>query len=350
MLISGRLISRQRRVERRRLTGAGRPGDEDRAGRPRGSARPSARASSSESPSSVSVGAFFDLSSRRMTTDSPSTVGSVATRMSIIRPAAAALSEIRPSCGLRRSAMSSFASTFRRVVTPAIIRFGMRCTSCSTPSMRSRTTSASSCGSKWMSLAPSSAAWKMIELTSRTSGTSEMPSSTSRSSASSSSVLADEAVLVVDRGAGAERLGGAGEAADLVHDVLARGDAELELVARREPQLVDRVHVAGVGDRDSQRVRRSSAYGSATTRSSTWSGISPAASSSTPVSGRSMNGSWKRLASMRASPSPVATPSSRSACAKEPPCLTPAANGREAVGARRARSTRSGRRRARRPR
>ena len=74
---------------------------------------------SSERPSSSSVGAFFDLSRRRITTASPSTVGSVATRMSSIRPAAAAFSEMRPSCGLRRSAMSSFASTFRRVVTPA---------------------------------------------------------------------------------------------------------------------------------------------------------------------------------------------------------------------------------------
>ena len=70
-----------------------------------------------------------------MTTVSPSTVGSVATRMSSVRPAAAALSEMRPSCGLRRSAMSSFASTFRRVVTPGESRFGMRCTSWSTPSI-----------------------------------------------------------------------------------------------------------------------------------------------------------------------------------------------------------------------
>ena len=130
----------------------------------------------------MSVGAFFDLSRRRITTDSPSTVGRVATRTSIRRPAAAAFREMRPSCGLRRSAMSSFASTFRRVVTPAIIRFGMRCTSCRTPSIRSRTASASSCGSKWMSLAPSSAAWKTIELTRRTSGASEIPSSASKSS------------------------------------------------------------------------------------------------------------------------------------------------------------------------
>ena len=37
-----------------------------------------------------------------------------------------------------------------------------------------------------------------------------------------------------------ERLGGAGELAELGEDVVARGDAELERVARREPQLVDR--------------------------------------------------------------------------------------------------------------
>ena len=47
---------------------------------------------------------------------------------------------MRPSCGLRRSAMSSFASTFRRVVTPTALRFGIRWVSWSTPSMRKRTT------------------------------------------------------------------------------------------------------------------------------------------------------------------------------------------------------------------
>ncbi len=71
-----------------------------------------------------------------MVTDSPSTVGSVATRMSSIRPAAAALSEIRPSCGLRRSAMSSFASTLRRVVTPEASRFGTWWATWRTPSIR----------------------------------------------------------------------------------------------------------------------------------------------------------------------------------------------------------------------
>ena len=83
-----------------------------------------------------------------MTTFSPSTVGSVATRMSSMRPTAEDDSVMRPSCGLRRSAMSSFARTFRRVVTPAAIFFGTRCTSRSTPSTRNRTTSASSWASK----------------------------------------------------------------------------------------------------------------------------------------------------------------------------------------------------------
>jgi hypothetical protein len=46
--------------------------------------------------------------------------------MSSSRPAAAALSEMRPSCGFRRSAMSSFARTFNRVSTPADIFRGMR--------------------------------------------------------------------------------------------------------------------------------------------------------------------------------------------------------------------------------
>ena len=126
-----------------------------------------------------------------------------------MRPAATAFSEIRPSCGLRRSAMSSFASTFRRVVTPFASRFGIRCTSWSTPSIRKRTSRQSSCGSTCTSLAPSSAAWKMIELTRRTSGASETPSSTSRSSSSS----IDLELVEVDRAPRAERVAGAPEAA-----------------------------------------------------------------------------------------------------------------------------------------
>ena len=119
--------------------------------------------------------------------------------------------------------------------------------------MRSRTTSESSCGSQWMSEAPSSAAWKMTELTRRTSGASEMPSSTSRSSASSTSSSWMQ-LLFLERGPGAEGLGRADEPPDLGLDVVARRDGELDGEPRRDAQLVDRVDVARIGDGDAQHV------------------------------------------------------------------------------------------------
>ena len=210
--------------------------------------------------------------------------------MSSMRPAAAALSEMRPSCGLRRSAMSSFASTFRRVVTPGASRLGIRCISCSTPSIRKRTTSASSCGSKWTSLAPSSAAWKMIELTRRTSGASEMPSSTSRSSFLSSAIPV--VVELLEHRAGAEGLRGASEPADLGDDVVAgrrpraRRDSGSRAGARRS-----RARSAGRRWRPAASPS-SSAYGIAATRSSTCSGISSPPPRRRRSSARSTSGSW----------------------------------------------------------
>ncbi len=69
-----------------------------------------------------------------MTTFSPHTVGSVATRRSIFLPLA--LTESRPSCGMRRSAMLMSAMILSREMTPDWIARGERMTSCSTPSMR----------------------------------------------------------------------------------------------------------------------------------------------------------------------------------------------------------------------
>ena len=226
-----------------------------------------------------------------MTTFSPSTVGSVATRMSSMRPAAAALSEMRPSCGFRRSAMSSFASTFRRVVTPGVIRFGIRCISWSTPSMRKRTASASSCGSKWTSEAPSSAAWKMTELTSRTSGASETPSSTSRSSASSSSVTRSSS----STSSRTARAPNASEARAIRRS--SRRMSSLEATPRsrgkRVASLSSSIPCRLPGSATAiRRVPFSSAYGIATTRSRTWSGICSAASLSTPASARSTSATW----------------------------------------------------------
>src|SRR5256884_7207101 len=273
---------------------------------------------SSESPRSVSVGACFDLSSRRLTTDSPSTVGSVATRMSSMRPAAAAFSEMRPSCGFRRSAMSSFASTFKRVVTPAIIRLGIRCTSWSTPSMRSRTASASSCGSKWMSLAPSSAAWKMIEFTSRTNGTSEMPSSASRSSISSSASGNPPSSSSTARAPKASDARMRRRTSAWMSSREATPISSEYLVASRSSSIAWTLPGSATATR---RTLPSIAYGTASIRSSTCSGKSWTASSLTPTSGRSTNGTWKRLASVRAIPSGDATPSSSTACENAAPCF-----------------------------
>ena len=81
-----------------------------------------------------------------MTTFSPHTVGSVATRKSTLYPCVATLS--RPSCGTRRSAMFMSAMIFRRLITPDWIDFGECITSCSTPSIRNRTRNECSSGSR----------------------------------------------------------------------------------------------------------------------------------------------------------------------------------------------------------
>ena len=69
-----------------------------------------------------------------MTTFSPHTVGRVATRRSIFLPWA--VTDSRPSCGMRRSAMLMSAMIFSRLMTPDWMLRGERMVSCSTPSMR----------------------------------------------------------------------------------------------------------------------------------------------------------------------------------------------------------------------
>ncbi len=69
-----------------------------------------------------------------MTTFSPYAHGSVATRRSIGLPATS--SEMRPSCGMRRSAMSRSARIFTREVTAGTALLGTVAASWSTPSMR----------------------------------------------------------------------------------------------------------------------------------------------------------------------------------------------------------------------
>ena len=85
-------------------------------------------------------------------------------------------------------------------------------------------------------------------MTSRTSGPSEIPSSASRSSLSS--LVSFE----IDRDDRPDRLRGAHEALQLGANVVSGRDDELERVLRGEAELVDRVQVAGVRDRDAENV------------------------------------------------------------------------------------------------
>ena len=97
------------------------------------------------------------------------------------------VSDMRPSCGTRFSAMSRSAMIFTRETTPATIRRGIVVVSRSTPSTRKRTRISRPSGSKWMSEARSSTAWAMIELTSLMTGASSADSRISVTSASSAS-------------------------------------------------------------------------------------------------------------------------------------------------------------------
>ena len=120
------------------------------------------------------------LSSRRMTTRSPYWDGMVETRTSIaLRPMR---SEIRPSCGRRFSAMSSFDITLiRDTSSGASLRAGCS-TGRSTPSTRKRMLSVRSKVSIWISDAPSLTASPRMALIRRITG--EFSSLSSRSSLS----------------------------------------------------------------------------------------------------------------------------------------------------------------------
>jgi len=124
----------------------------------------------------------------RMTTDSPWTVGRVTTRMSTARPSTAI--PTRPSWASRRSEMSSSAMILARETMPPTIRRGTVAVEARTPSTRKRTRSSRPSGSRWMSEAPSSTAWAMIELSSLMTGASSADSCRSMTSPASPSCSA----------------------------------------------------------------------------------------------------------------------------------------------------------------
>ena len=99
------------------------------------------------------------LSMTRMTIFSPCRPASVLTRRSMGR--ASIITWMPPSCGRRRSEMSSPAMILMRLEIAGSILCGGRSFSKSEPSTRKRTRREFSSGSMWMSLAPSRTAEKM---------------------------------------------------------------------------------------------------------------------------------------------------------------------------------------------
>ena len=90
--------------------------------------------SCSDMPSTSRSMTTASLSRMRITTDSPRTTGSVATRRSTWWPSTA--SPMRPSCGTRRSAMSRLAMILTRDTRPATSWRGTVVVSKTTPSTR----------------------------------------------------------------------------------------------------------------------------------------------------------------------------------------------------------------------
>ncbi len=89
----------------------------------------------------------------RIVAPSPRWVGSVVTRRST--RLSSTVTPTRPSCGTRRSAMSSSLMILIREITAETIRRGTWAASWRTPSTRKRTRMSSCSGSKWMSETPS---------------------------------------------------------------------------------------------------------------------------------------------------------------------------------------------------
>ena len=132
---------------------------------------------------------------------------------------------------------------FTRETMPGTMRRGIWVVSRSTPSTRKRTRISRPSGSKWMSEAPSSTAWAMIEFTSLITGASSADSRISVTSASSSSPCSTASATASSR-----RL----MRADQALDVVGRGHHRPHLVAGHQLQVVEREHVRRVGHRDHQ--------------------------------------------------------------------------------------------------
>ena len=193
-------------------------------------------------------------SSTRMTTDSPNIVGSTLTRRSTELPPT--LSSIRPSCGSRRSAMSSSAMTLIRVVMALARCRGGGTISYRTPSARTRILNSSSNGSKWMSLAWSLIARSSTMLSSLRTGAAEaISSSEARSNAPLlvASFVEPRLLELVDHLFDAVLLVGV-VPLDRLLDVVQIRDGPAHVVTQKVPQVVQGGHVLRIGHGDGENV------------------------------------------------------------------------------------------------
>ena len=190
-------------------------------------------------PSESSVGSSGETSRMRIEMFSPCRVGTEARRRSTALPSLVS-KEVRPSWGMRRSAMSMLPMILMRLTMPAWTSAGNSRSLCSTPSMRQRTCSASACGSTWMSEAFMLTASEMRPSTiSMIEASCARAASSATSDSSSLAQLAQLAPRVEEGGAG------------LVERGLGADDgAHVALGA--QPDLVDGDDVEGVGHRQHQ--------------------------------------------------------------------------------------------------
>ena len=144
------------------------------------------------SPVLLSIGTLSARGSRRMTTFSPCSVGSVEMRASTVRPSTVSLA--RPSCGRRRSAMSRPDTILMRLTVAAVALRGTVMTSRSRPSTRYRMRSSPACGSTCTSEARARTASASTTSTRRTIGAASTPWAETSSTTSSCASMPSNSV------------------------------------------------------------------------------------------------------------------------------------------------------------
>ncbi len=177
-----------------------------------------------------------------MTTFSPSTVGSVARRMSSVRPTAEVESVMRPSCGFRRSAMSSFAEDLQPRRDPR--RHALR-----DPLHLAEHAVDPEADDERLLLRLEVDVGGAFLGGLEDDGVHEPDERAVRDPVVGFEVVSLLRLVDLEDG-DSDGLRRAHEPLELDDDVVARGHRELERVPRREPELVDRVDVPGIRDRD----------------------------------------------------------------------------------------------------